>query len=70
MQLIYESQDEQALHDGAIDALADEMRLGAHEIRPVYESCYLRLRRAARIRDYLPVLVARHTREALRQRTI
>ena len=69
MQAIYESSDEQALHDGAIDALADEMHLDANEIRPVYESEYLRLRPTARVRDYLLVLVARRTRDLLRDRS-
>ena len=65
---IYENSVERAVHDEAIAALANEMSLDLNEIRPVYESHYLRLRPTARVRDYLPVLVARHTRDALRQR--
>ena len=68
MQVIYENSAEQALHDGAIDALADEMKIDVSEVRAVYEREYVRLRRAARVRDFLPVLVARHTRDVLRQR--
>jgi hypothetical protein len=70
MPAIYETPAEQALHSSAIDALAGEMRVGAHEVRSVYEDCYLRLRSSARIRDYLALLVARHTREALRHRSL
>jgi len=62
---IYENKAEQALHDGAIDALADEMHLDVDDVRPVYERNYLRLRPTARVRDFLPVLVARRTRDAL-----
>ena len=58
---------ERKLHDRAIDALADEMRVDAEEIREVYERQYLRLQSTARVRDYLHVLVARHVRHALRR---
>lgn len=67
MEALYEDVTEQMLHDRAIDALAQELHVDAAEIRDIYERHYLRLRTIARVRDYLPVLVARHTRSALRR---
>lgn len=67
MDALYEDVTEQMLHDRAIDALAQEMHLDTAEIRAIYERHYLHLRGIARVRDYLPVLVARHTRSALRR---
>ena len=70
MEVLYEDLDEKLLHDRAIDALASEMQVDAIAIRSVYERHYMRLREFASVRDYLPVLVARHTRSALRRRRL
>ncbi len=67
MEVLDEDVTEQMRHDRAIDALAQELQVDAAEIRGIYERHYLRLRSIARVRDYLPVLVARHTRSALRR---
>lgn len=66
MPSIFDSPDEAVLHAEAIDALAAEIGRPVVEIRPVYESVYRRLRTQARITDYLPLLVSRHTRAALK----
>jgi DNA transposition AAA+ family ATPase len=66
MENIYASDSEAALHEAAIDALASEMRRPAAEIKPYYEREVQRLQAGARIRDFLSVCAARHTREALR----
>jgi hypothetical protein len=42
------------------------MHRPADEVRSAYEGVYLRLKSQARVKDFLPVLVARHAREALR----
>jgi len=66
MATIYASDNEAAFHEAAIDALASEMRRPAAEIKPFYEKEILRLQVGARVRDFLSVCAARHTREALR----
>jgi len=66
MATIYASDNEAALHEAAIDTLASEMRRPAAEIKPFYEKEILRLQVGARVRDFLSVCAARHTREALR----
>ena len=66
MVAIYDSEDEAALHDGAITQLASEMHRPADVVRLTYEGVYLRLKSQARVKDFLPVLVARHARDALR----
>ncbi|HEV2219075.1 MAG TPA: DUF3562 domain-containing protein [Casimicrobiaceae bacterium] len=63
----YEDVIEQMLHDRAIDTLAQELHVDTAVIRGIYERHLIRLRSIARVRDYLPVLVARHTRIALRR---
>ncbi len=67
MEALDEDVTERMLHDRAIDALAQELQVDTAQIRGIYERHYFRLRDIARIRDYLPVLVARHTRNALRR---
>ena len=62
---LYDSPDEEALHQHAIQNLADETNRPVDEVRSIYESAYLRLKPQARITDYLPVLVARRTRDSL-----
>jgi len=58
---LYDSPDEEALHQHAIQNLADETNRPVDEVRSIYETAYLRLKPDARITDYLPVLVARRT---------
>jgi hypothetical protein len=62
---LYDSPDEEALHQHAIQSLANEPNRPVDEVRSIYESAYLRLKPDARITDYLPVLVARRTRDSL-----
>jgi hypothetical protein len=57
--------DERAKHNGAMEALAGELKLPLDQVRSVYEQHSTRLRSSARVRTYLPVLVARHARAAL-----
>ncbi len=63
---IFADPDEESLHTGLMAALADEIRKPVVEIRPIYESVYLQLKPLARVTDFLPLLVARRTRDALR----
>jgi len=50
-----------------LEALAREMQRSTDEVRTIYEGMYRALRTQAHVTDFLPVLVARHAREALRR---
>ncbi|HEY2817910.1 MAG TPA: DUF3562 domain-containing protein [Casimicrobiaceae bacterium] len=63
---IFANLDEESLHSGVMAALADEIRRPVVEIRPIYEDVYLQLKPLARITDFLPLLVARRTRDVLK----
>jgi hypothetical protein len=63
---IFADADEESLHSGVIAALAEEIRRPIVEIRPIYERVYLQLKPLARITDFLPLLVARRTRDVLK----
>jgi len=62
---LYDTPEEEALHQQAIQKLADETNRPVDEVRTIYESAYLRLKPHARITDYLALLVARRTRDSL-----
>jgi hypothetical protein len=66
MGTIYANENEAALHEAAIDALASEMRRPVAEIKSHYERELLRLQKGARVRDFLSVCATRHLRETLR----
>ena len=63
---IFANPDEESLHSGIMEALAEEIRRPLVEIRPIYEHIYLQLKPFARITDFLPLLVARRTRDILK----
>lgn len=62
----YKNAQEEAVHAAAIQALADELRRPAHEIRQRYETELAVLQEGARIREFLSVCATRHTRERFR----
>ena len=62
----YANAAEAALHEAAIDTLANEMHLPVAQIKAQYEREVLRLQQGARVRDFLSVCASRRTREALR----
>jgi len=66
MAAIYASESEAAMHEAAIDALANEMRRPAAEIKLHYEKELSRLMNGARVRDFLSVCATRHLRQNLR----
>jgi len=66
MASIYSSESEAALHEAAIDALANEMHRPAAEIKVRYEMELSRLMNGARVRDFLSVCATRHLRQSLR----
>jgi hypothetical protein len=66
MDSIFADANEESLHTSVMAALAEEISRPVIEVRPIYEHVYLRLRPLARITDFLPLLVARHTRDMLK----
>ena len=63
---IYDDDKERALHSGAIQDLSRESGLPEWEIGRIYEQELDKLRRTARVKDYLPVLIRRLVKENLR----
>ena len=66
MATMYSSDSEAALHEAAIDALANEMHRPTAEIKLHYERELSRLMAGARVRDFLSVCATRHLRQSLR----
>lgn len=67
MAIQYASDEERKLHANVIDSLADQYHLDEATIRELYESRLESLMDVARVRTYLPVLVARYVRNFLSQ---
>jgi len=59
---------ENDLHAHAIQKLAQELHMSAEEIRPSYMGILADLKKEAKIRVFLPVLVSRSVKAQLRQR--
>lgn len=62
----YENDEERKRHLQHIEAMAAELQRSVQEVENCYEAVLARLLRQARIRDYLPVLVAKQVRNVLR----
>jgi hypothetical protein len=56
---------EEASHLKAMHSLADELHTPFDRVKKTYEVEFDRLQSGAKLRDYLPVLTARHVRETL-----
>lgn len=65
MAIQYASDEERKLHANVIGSLADQYHLDEAMIRELYESRLESLMDVARVRIYLPVLVARYVRNFL-----
>ncbi len=55
-------------HAHAIQKLAQELHMSPEEIRPAYMGILAALRKDAKIRVFLPLLVSRSVKEQLRHR--
>jgi hypothetical protein len=66
MGTLYATAGEAALHEAAIDALANEMHRPVAEIKTHYEREMAQLQEGAKVRDFLSVCATRRTRETLR----
>jgi hypothetical protein len=61
---LYANEAEKRLHANAINQLSQELSKSAENIRPIYEKVLSDLKREAKIKDYLSILVARTIRES------
>ena len=61
---LYANEAEKRLHANAINQLCQELSKSAENIRPIYEQVLSELKREAKIKDYLSILVARTIRES------
>ena len=65
---LYDDDKERTIHSGAIHELSRESGLPEWEIGRIYELELDKLKRAARVKDYLAVLTRRLVKETLRHR--
>jgi hypothetical protein len=65
MRGLYENQDEETLHQRAIEELAEEVDQPIAGVRTIYEGELARLRSGAKITDYLALFASRRARETL-----
>ena len=68
MQYLADNPSEEALHQVAIEELAQEVHQPVANVKAIYESEYARLKCEAKIMDYVPLFASRRAREALRRR--
>lgn len=65
MQKLYEYQNEESMHQSAIEALAREIHHPVANVKMVYEGELSRLKSVAKVKDYLVLLASRRAREKL-----
>jgi hypothetical protein len=68
MQKTYDDPNEQALHLGAIEALAEELKLSVDHVQALYETHYSQLKSQATVKDFLVLFASRRVREELQYR--
>ena len=66
----YADANDRIRHLDEMQRLAQETDCPLHVITPIYESTLVRLRADATIHDYLPILVAKGVRNALKDATL
>jgi hypothetical protein len=62
---LYSDEDQEAVSQSAIEALARETSRPVDEVKSIYEDQFARLREGARVLDYLVLFASRHTRDVL-----
>ena len=65
--LLYEDELERSRHQEYIVRLAVETNTPIQVIEPLYEAALARLKAGATIQDYLPILVAKGVKTALKE---
>ncbi|MES2830801.1 MAG: DUF3562 domain-containing protein [Pseudomonadota bacterium] len=63
----YADAKDRSRHQHNIEQLAQEIDYPAQLIEPIYENLLARLRSNATVQDYLPILVAKGVRNALKE---
>ncbi len=64
---LYADAKDRSRHQYNIEQLAQEIDYPAQLIEPIYENLLARLRSNATVQDYLPILVAKGVRNALKE---
>lgn len=65
MQALYKDQNDEALHQRAIEKLARKVNRPVARVKTVYEGEYARLKIDANVTDFLGVFASRRARYAL-----
>jgi hypothetical protein len=60
--------EDRSRHLHTMEQLAEEMHCPLQEITPLYENTLAQLRQRAQIHDFLPILVAKGVKNALRSK--
>jgi hypothetical protein len=63
--MLYDNQDEEALHQRAIEDLAEQVKQPIAGVKAVYEVELARLKSDAKITEYLPLFASRRAHETL-----
>lgn len=64
---LYEDENDRSRHLHNMARLAEETACPVHLIEPLYEQMLGRLKLHATVHDYLPILVAKNVRHALKE---
>jgi hypothetical protein len=65
MQALYKNQNDEALHQRAIEKLARKVNRPIARVKTVYEDEYARLKIDAKVTDFIGVFASRRARYAL-----
>ena len=65
MQSLYKDQNDEALHQRAIEKLARKVNRPIARVKAVYEAEYARLKLGAKVTDFLGVFASRRAHDAL-----
>ena len=67
--LLYDDETERGLHLRAIKILSSNVGLSVERVERLYEIVLNRLKKEAKIKDFLPILVSRRVRYLLEKRS-
>ena len=64
---LYQDENDRSRHQHNMARLVEEIAYPMHLIEPLYEKLLARLKLQATVHDYLPILVAKNVRHALKE---
>lgn len=64
---LYQDENDRSRHLHNMARLAEEIAYPVHLLEPLYEQLLARLKVQATVHDYLPILVAKNVRHALKE---